>query len=136
MLDSYYLKPKFDGETFEPAHDLDRLSKQLGRVKELMSDGQWRTLQEIALATGDPESSVSARLRDCRKEKHGGFIVDRRCRGERVNGLFEYQLRSPKDEFRRGVEACWAVIKNSRAIEVISYSDRLDIQKQLEALKA
>lgn len=136
MLDSYYLKSKFDGETFGPEHDLDRLSKQLGRVKALMGDGQWRTLQEIALATGDPESSVSARLRDCRKEKHGGFIVDRRCRGDRANGLFEYQLRNPNDEFRRGVEACWAVIKNSRAIEVISYSDRLDIQKQLEALKA
>ena len=39
---------QFDGSTYSPALDGPRLTSQLARVKELMSDGRWRTLQEIA----------------------------------------------------------------------------------------
>lgn len=82
----------FDGKTYDPALDHNRLTKQLGRVFELMSDGKWRTLAQIALMTGSPEASVSARLRDLRKEKFGGYSVKRRRVGEAPQGLFSYKL--------------------------------------------
>ncbi len=81
----------FDGPTFDPAEDGPRLNRQLQLVRDLMADGRWRTLGEIAAAVGCPEASVSARLRDLRKEKFGGHQVDR----ERVpgqNGLWRYRL--------------------------------------------
>ncbi len=82
----------FDGQTYEAGHDEARLSRQLDLVKNLMLDGVWRTLEEIGAATQAPPASVSARLRDLRKAKHGGFLVERRARGERDAGLFEYRV--------------------------------------------
>lgn len=67
-------KPAFGGSTFNPARDGERLERQADRVRELMVDGQWRTLAEISAATGAPEASVSARLRDLRRE---GYVVER-----------------------------------------------------------
>jgi len=86
--------PSFDGETYDPAKDKDRLKKQLGRVWDTMKDGKWRTLDEIrwVCGDGDSEAAVSARLRDLRKPKFGGYVVLRRPRGPREDGLFEYQL--------------------------------------------
>lgn len=81
--------PAFDGITFDPQRDTRRLTAQHHRVKALMRDGIWRTLSEISKATGDPEASVSARLRDLRKEKFGGHGVYRQY-VER--GLFRYRL--------------------------------------------
>lgn len=43
--------PRFDGAAFDLVLGQDRLSKQLARIFDLMSDGRWRTLQEIADAT-------------------------------------------------------------------------------------
>jgi hypothetical protein len=57
-----------------------------------MKDGQWRTLEEIAQATGDPQASVSAQLRHLRKNKFGSYIVNKRSRGDREHGLWEYQV--------------------------------------------
>lgn len=84
--------PNHDGETYERRKDKARLNAQTYRVWHLMSDQQWRTLREIARATGDPEASVSARLRDLRKEKFGGFDVQRQRRTE---GTFEYRMMPP-----------------------------------------
>lgn len=79
----------FDGATFQPERDGKRLTQQHCRVKALMRDGVWRTLSQIAEATGDPEASVSARLRDLRKEKFGSNTIER----EYVSrGLFRYRL--------------------------------------------
>lgn len=83
---------EFDGATYESEFDRERLTRQLLRVYMLMKDGQWRTLAEIETATGDHQASVSARLRDLRKRKFGDHTVNRRTRGIRVRGLFEYQL--------------------------------------------
>ena len=58
-----------------------------------MRDGAWRTLDEISVAVGAPPASVSARLRDLRKEKFGAHLVERRSRGERGRGLYEYRVR-------------------------------------------
>jgi hypothetical protein len=66
----------FDGETYQPELDYTRLSGQLGRVFDTMKDGEWRTLKAISYITGDPEASVSARLRDLRKQKFGGYIME------------------------------------------------------------
>jgi len=85
--------PDFDGETYERDRDHERLTSQLGRVRSLMADGHWRALPEIALGTGDPEASISARLRDLRKTKFGGLRVERRYVEE---GLWEYRV-SPLD---------------------------------------
>ena len=78
-----------DGITFDSDFDLDRLNAQAKRVYVVMSDNQWHTLAEIAAATNDPESSVSARLRDLRKPRFGGFTVNRRRRSV---GTWEYSL--------------------------------------------
>ncbi len=82
----------FDGKTFEATEDMSRLKAQLARVSALMRDAEWRTLAEISAVTSDPPASVSARLRDFRKEKFGSHTVERRARGERKSGLFEYRL--------------------------------------------
>jgi len=85
----------FDGVTFEPDLDEERLTQQLGRVRLLCLDGQWRTLDEIGAAIGAPPASVSARLRDLRKARFGGYRVERQRRGLPRNGLFEYRVLSP-----------------------------------------
>lgn len=90
------LGPDFDGETYEPDRDHARLTGQLQRVADVMRDGRWRTYAEIEAVTGDPPQSISARLRDLRKEKFGGFTVERRIRDEaRSAGLWEYRVVPP-----------------------------------------
>lgn len=81
--------PNFDGPTIEPVRDNQRLHFQLAQVFELMKDGKWRTLGAIERETGAPAPSVSARLRDLRKQKFGGHTVNREYVGE---GLYRYQL--------------------------------------------
>ena len=82
-----------DGETYDPGRDLARLNRQAAAVYELMQDKHWRTLAEIALATGEPEPSISARLRDLRKDRFGGFVVER----EYVShGQWRYRVLPPK----------------------------------------
>ena len=77
------------GETYDQARDGKRLDGQAGDVFHFMSDGEWHTLAEISSGTGHPEASVSARLRDLRSARLGGFKVDR----EFVRrGLWRYRL--------------------------------------------
>jgi hypothetical protein len=83
---------RFDGATYEPDADQGRLARQMTRVRAAMLCGAWRTLDELAAATGDPPASVSARLRDLRKPRFGAFVVNRRRRGSAKRGVFEYQV--------------------------------------------
>lgn len=83
---------RFDGSTYDAALDGDRLGKQMEAVFKLMADCEWRTLAEIEAATRYPQASISARLRDLRKPRFGGYVVNRRRRGEGKRGLFEYSL--------------------------------------------
>lgn len=80
---------RFDGKTIVPQRDNERLGEQFVKVKSLMLDGMWRTLEQIAEAVGAPAPSVSARLRDLRKERFGGYQVERRYIAK---GLFEYRI--------------------------------------------
>lgn len=79
----------FDGVTYEPELDEARLTTQLQRVKAALLTGRWYTLAELAAVSGGSEAGVSARLRDLRKAKWGGYVIQR----ERVaGGLFRYRL--------------------------------------------
>ena len=69
-------------------HDIIRLKTQEKRVYGLMQDSRWRTLSGISIETGDPEASVSARLRDLRK---AGHEVNRQRKNEK-SGTWWYQL--------------------------------------------
>lgn len=80
---------RFDGETYDPDRDRERLSRQLYAVLDVMKDGKWRTLPDLASATQSPEASVSARLRDLRKPRFGSHIVERQYLRK---GLFQYRL--------------------------------------------
>ena len=78
----------FDGDTITP-DDFPRLNRQLRVVYEVMRDGYWHSLKSLARETGEPEASISARLRDLRKPKFGGFTVVRENQG---NGFYLYML--------------------------------------------
>lgn len=78
----------FDGVSAIPI-DTPRLAGQLAAVFELMRDGRYRTLAQIAEVVGCLETSASARLRDFRKARNGGHQVAVRYIGKGVN---EYKL--------------------------------------------
>lgn len=83
---------KHDGATLEP-QDHGRLGTQQERVRALMADGRWWTLKQLAERVGASEAGVSARVRDLRKARFGGFEVERR----RVGNGFEYRMtRGPE----------------------------------------
>ena len=86
--------PHFDGRTYDPDFDYNRLGNQAKRTWKAISDGQWHTLAELARITEDPEASISARLRDFRKEKWGSHSIERRRRPsvDPRRGIWEYRL--------------------------------------------
>lgn len=65
----------FDGNTFDAARDGVRLSGQLERVFAVMKDGHWHDLSELVQKCGGTAASISARIRDFRKPKFGGYEV-------------------------------------------------------------
>lgn len=80
---------RFDGETFKQDRDGARLTVQYQDVLNLMSDHQWWSLGAIEVKTGHPQASISARIRDMRKERFGSHRVERRYV---MRGLYEYRL--------------------------------------------
>jgi hypothetical protein len=84
----------FDGKTYDHVRDSARLGHELGRVWSVMRDGRWRRLTQIAMLAEAPEASVSARLRDLRKDRFGSHTVERRYVAA---GLWEYRVL-PKEE--------------------------------------
>lgn len=83
------------GATYNHQRDGARLAAQHVRVLGAMSDGGWHTLRELSDITGDPQASVSARLRDLRKPQFGAYTVDR-CYLQR--GLWAYRLVLEKSQ--------------------------------------
>ena len=82
-------RPRFNGSDYVPSRDDKRLTSQYESIFNLMSDGVWRKLHEIASATGHPESSISAQLRHTRKPRFCGHELNKRYLG---SGLYEYQI--------------------------------------------
>ncbi len=81
--------PHFDGADYEPARDDARLTSQLRRIWNVISDGRWYSLEDISQGAGAPTPSVSAQLRHLRKPRFGAHRIERRHRGR---GLYEYRL--------------------------------------------
>lgn len=65
---------------------------QIDLVLAYVQDGRWHTIPQIAEHIRCPEASVSARLRDLRKAKYGGYTVNRKYVAQ---GLFAYQVVPP-----------------------------------------
>lgn len=77
----------FHGATYLEGRDGARLNAQCQRVFNVMSTGAWHTLASLSMATGDPQASVSARLRDLRKH---GYTVDKEYL---ERGLWKYRMK-------------------------------------------
>ncbi len=109
--------PPFDGK-YDVSKDHKRMAHQLDAVREFMADGVWRTVAEIVqtlttheivqgtclrcktadraqpcLLAHATETGISARLRDLRKPKFGGYVVESKRRFD--GGLWEYRLVVP-----------------------------------------
>jgi hypothetical protein len=84
--------PEFDGDDYQPDRDKPRLTGQIKEVFSLISDQEWHTVRRIAAITGHPEPSVSAQLRNLRKERFGGHTIEREYRG---SGLYVFRLAPP-----------------------------------------
>lgn len=84
-LDEWYVK----GSTADINRDGPRLGAQMQRVWSFMRDNCWHSLAEISAATGDPQPSVSARLRSFREL---GYKVERMYLKQ---GLHLYRVTKP-----------------------------------------
>lgn len=86
------------GPAYEERLDGKRIAKQMDVIRDYMLEewlqGRWRTLEWIANCTSIPEASVSAQLRHLRKSRFGGYVVNKRRRGQ----LWEYQVSKPTNE--------------------------------------
>ena len=83
-------RPHFNGPEYIPALDHKRLSTQNDKIRDLMLDGKWRTLDEIEFALNYPQASISSQLRHLKKSRFGGFTLKKQRRT--LAGLWEYQL--------------------------------------------
>lgn len=64
------------------------LGRQLRRIFDYLSDGEFHSIDSIAECTGTKVTSADAQVRNLRKEKHGGFVVEYR----RIEGVAHYRL--------------------------------------------
>ena len=79
----------FDGSDYDHLRDATRLHGQMGRIWEVIKNGCWYTLADLATKTGAPEASISAQLRHLRKPRFGGHTIEKqRC----PSGQYEYRL--------------------------------------------
>jgi hypothetical protein len=111
----------FDGEGDDDGAGKDpRLSKQIDRVFEAMSDGQWHSIPELSLSCNASQTSVSARFRDFRKPRFGGHEVER---SNGTSGCYYYRLH-PNGDPLDGSGGRSA--KQEARIRLTAYLDRHD----------
>lgn len=111
-----------DGDTYDPARDKVRLNTQLRAVLDVMRDGRWRTLEELVEEVDQGSAtSISARVRDLRKEKFGGHaIVSERVQG----GLWRYRWVPPEEVAQEAARAelptltVWQMEKLQEALDL------------------
>lgn len=90
--------------TFGPAYDRNidepAIEDQRNNIKLLMINysESWFTLSEIAAILHYPEASISAQLRHLRKDKFGGYDVQKRRRTGGGYRVWEYHLDPPKSK--------------------------------------
>ena len=83
----------FNGSDYDHGRDAPRLTDQMNRVFNVLSDKRWHTLEEIAAITGDPTPSVSAQIRHLRKARFGGWDIQKI---HQHGGLFSYRFTGEK----------------------------------------
>jgi hypothetical protein len=69
----------FGGRTYDPEKDYQRLASQLRQVRTIMLDGRKHYLTELAKVIASASgigTGLSARVRDLRKPKFGGFEIE------------------------------------------------------------
>lgn len=74
---------------------------QLDAVWQVVRDGLWYSIEDIALLAGCAPTSASARLRDLRKPKYGGWDVERAYAGGKQ---WRYRVREKAAAARPAVE--------------------------------
>jgi len=100
----------FGGAAYEPKLDRARLSLQIERVRLYLLRGEWKTLREMKAALEAiyapahfPEASLSAQLRNLRKEPYRLRVERRRRDGVHGPGagIWEYRLSGsePQPQF-------------------------------------
>lgn len=120
------MEPRFDGATFTEKDDQERLAVQHVRIRDLMLDCKWRTLPEIHETLGYPVTSISAQLRHLRKPRFGGFVIEKRHRGPKKWGLYEYRvmpgdyvsetkIKRRKNKIKTALEQVWKLHPECRA---------------------
>ncbi len=87
----YKLEPAFEGKVESKEDDI-RLGKQMMVIKNVLlkNMNSWLTVDEVHAMTFYPHASISAQLRNLRKEKHGGYDVEGRYR--EGTKIFEYRM--------------------------------------------
>jgi DNA ligase-1 len=121
---------QFDGPAYAPAYDDARLTQQHLRIRKVMLDKAWRTLAELEVLTNDPPASISAQLRHLRKKRFGSYVVERRVRGDRKNGLYEYRLLPPSPDAQPATRR--GTIEQLRARIVELENENADLRRQLQ----
>lgn len=79
------------GASSQLALDIDKQSTIRGKVLLLMLDHEFHSLEELERRCGGTVASVSARVRDLRKQKFGGYSVERVRVG--TTGLYMYRIK-------------------------------------------
>jgi hypothetical protein len=72
-----------------------RLGTQMAAVYKIMRDGQWHTPPEIMARVVGGTAAITARIRDLRKEKFGGFTIER---DYIERGLYRYRMIDPVED--------------------------------------
>jgi len=80
----------FDGDDYQQDRDQVRLSNSLDKIRDFMEGKPPMTVEEVMQGTGlKSVTSVSANIRNLRKEQHGSRVVERSYVSD---GLYKYQL--------------------------------------------
>jgi len=85
-------KPKFDGLDARTEPDRIRLSGQCLDIYNILLDGKWHTVAEIEQLTGFMGTSISAQIRNLRKDRFGCHDIEKKM----VNNRAEYQMTPNK----------------------------------------
>jgi hypothetical protein len=91
LLNVFAMEEELGGQETGDGADASRLSRQLDIVATCLGDGSWWTLPSLAERAAASTQSVSARVRDLRKERWGSHTIERRKVVGSV-GVYEYRM--------------------------------------------
>lgn len=95
--------PDFDGKTFSPELDGDRLANWREKVFDFLSDHEWHTLSEIREGVGaGPDVAIPQRIYDLRKESNGNWEIEsKRLPGREKSGVWLYRFTGRKNDWKQ-----------------------------------